>query len=129
MPRRYSSMRARLEAMSRPVQLVEKLGPCRIWQGCLNSSGYGVVQVRGMRRDPVTKHRKVKRVLAHRMSLADALGKKPYQLKYVLHACDNKPCIEPAHLRSSTLKQNALECVERGRHNSQKGRDDEIRLV
>ena len=34
---------------------------------------------------------------------------------YVLHACDNPPCVNPGHLRSDTPQANVAERVERGR--------------
>ena len=34
----------------------------------------------------------------------------------VMHSCDNPPCCNPKHLESGTLRQNAQDCVARGRH-------------
>ncbi len=107
--------------MSKPLQLVAGLGPCRIWQGALNSKGYGHVTMRGREyrvykvNGEYRKTKRVRRVLAHRLSLADFLGVKVWQLNKVAHACDNRPCIEPSHLRSTTQKRNMADMVKRGR--------------
>ena len=34
----------------------------------------------------------------------------------VLHACDNRQCINPHHLHTGTYKDNTREAMERGRH-------------
>lgn len=122
-PRRYASMRARLEANSSAQWLHARdaarpwtAKPCRIWKGALNSQGYGKMSVR-RKNDGKKKDR-----LAHRVSLADYLGVPVWRLNNVCHECDNRPCIEPSHLRSKTQRANILDCVMRGRHNSAQAR-------
>lgn len=110
MMRRYASLRERLLANSVEMLLKPELGPCRIWTSALNSNGYGYVNMRA-------SNGKVRRALAHRISLAAFLGVEPRQLLNVCHECDNPPCIEPAHLRSKSQAANIKDCVERGRHN------------
>lgn len=110
MPFKYDSLRARLNANSKPMLLIDNLGPCRIWIGSTGGSlGYGKItmRVRG----------KPKRFYAHRVSLAESMGLKLCQLRAKsLHFCNNPPCIEPAHLRGGTQKQNVQQCVLDGRH-------------
>lgn len=126
MPKRYPSLRERLDANSKPMWLVPGFSkPCRIWNGELNSGGYGRLSVRGRYytrysvKGKKVKARKVKKIAAHRLSLAEALGVPVWRLNNVCHECDVKPCIEPSHLRSKTQRLNMLDCVARGRHNSQ----------
>lgn len=117
MPFKYSSLRARLDANSRPYRLHDcdsakpwTAAPCRIWTGAIGSSGYGKINIR-RRNDGKLKTRS-----AHRVSLADFLGVPVWRMNHVAHHCDNRACIEPLHLRSTTQRQNVRECVERGRH-------------
>lgn len=80
------------------------LGQCWEWSGALNTNGYGVVKVRG------------RLELAHRMALAVALGRPIREGLHALHACDNRRCVRPRHLREGTREENMAECVARGRH-------------
>lgn len=38
-----------------------------------------------------------------------------------LHACDNRPCCNPAHLFEGTQKDNIADMIAKGRGNLQKG--------
>lgn len=111
MPFKYESLRARLDANSKPYVLRPDLElPCRIWQGTLNANGYGHFSER--------ENGKVKKRLAHRASLEDHLGRKLGRW-LTRHVCDNRPCIEPSHLIGGTQRQNMRDALERGRHPSQ----------
>jgi len=75
------------------------LGPCWVWTGIQDPQGYG----------RLGGHR-----LAHRQSWEMANGTIEGGL-WVLHHCDNPPCVNPAHLYLGTVKENVRDAVERGR--------------
>ncbi len=52
---------------------------------------------------------------AHRVSFRLFKGEIP-EGKIVLHSCDIRCCVNPAHLRAGTYLENNLDCVNRGRH-------------
>jgi len=51
---------------------------------------------------------------AHRISYEIANGEIP-QGAFILHSCDNPPCVNPAHLRIGTAKENTHDAISRGR--------------
>lgn len=116
MPRKYPSLKDRLLANSRETPHPDQRVPCRLWTGGLNSSGYGKINIRHRYRDKRTGHRRLKTLLVHRVALALHMGLQPWQLNHVLHYCDRRNCIEPAHLRSTTQKKNMEDMVKKGRH-------------
>lgn len=78
---------------------------CWVWTGNTNSeSGYGQFSCLKI----LKKER-----FAHRISYRLAHGKKPKL--WVLHKCDNPPCVNPKHLYEGTPKQNVADRVSRGR--------------
>lgn len=78
-------------------------GPsCWLWSGCLNEQGYGHFKV-GQR---VEK--------AHRVAWFVYRGDLPTGL-CVLHTCDIPPCVNPAHLRLGTNRENVQDRVRKGR--------------
>lgn len=87
---------------------------CWPWVRGRKPSGYGHIGVsKGGRRWDV---------IAHRLAYAVLVGPIPDGLD-VLHACDNPPCCNPAHLHPGTRATNNAEAVERGRHKPTKGAD------
>ena len=75
---------------------------CWEWKGSRQSKGYGSVAVDG------------RRILAHRLAYATWVGPIPGG-QVVRYACDNPPCINPAHLLLGTHAQNSRDMVDRGR--------------
>lgn len=96
-------MRKREAVESRFWRYVDKTGDCWLWTGGKVKDGYGQMSV----------DRRL--VLVHRYSYALRVGPIPAGL-HVLHSCDTPSCVNPAHLRTGTAKQNKLDAVHRGRH-------------
>lgn len=80
---------------------------CWRYAGALSSVGYGSVSVGGGRGGNVG---------THRVSYEHFYGPVPDGL-FVLHSCDNPPCVNPAHLRAGTPLDNMRDRSERGRLN------------
>lgn len=72
---------------------VQKTGSCWLWIGCKNNKGYGTTRVDG------------KTVYAHRASYEMAHGPIPAGM-LIDHKCHTPACVNPAHLRPATDKQN-----------------------
>ena len=79
---------------------------CREWTRCINRYGYGTAGIwNGV---------KTLQVLAHRLSWFLHNGDIPPGL-CVLHACDNRPCIEIGHLWLGTRTDNLRDAARKGR--------------
>jgi hypothetical protein len=75
---------------------------CWTWNGAHDPKGYG-------------RHRRVAgEQLAHRYSWVVHNGPIPAGI-WVLHHCDNSPCVNPAHLYLGTIVENTLDAIARGR--------------
>lgn len=87
---------------------IDRCGPdeCWEWNGARTRNGYGCIRITPPLRG-VT-------IYAHRMSWMRHHGRGTDGL-LVTHACDNRSCCNPAHLRLGTQKQNIQECIQRGR--------------
>lgn len=86
---------------------VSRRGPddCWPWTGATNEHGYGVMRPEGQRHGPSVKAHRVSAELAG----MDIAG------RFVLHSCDNRPCVNPAHLHPGNAAENSAEMVDRDR--------------
>ena len=84
---------------------------CWEWQGFRRQNGYGGIVV-------PNSHRQM---YAHRAALMIHLGDDFDASKLVCHHCDNRPCVNPAHLYLGTHKDNARDASVRGRWRNQFG--------
>lgn len=75
---------------------------CWLWQGAIGNHGYGYLHSGG------TSH------LAHRVSYLIHYGEMPDEL-CVLHRCDVRSCVNPAHLFLGDRTENANDKVSKGR--------------
>ena len=78
---------------------------CWLWTGATGSAGYGVLGLGG---------RGTGNEYAHRISYRLHYGPIPNNL-FVLHSCDNPPCVNPKHLSLGTHLDNMQQSKARGR--------------
>jgi len=77
---------------------------CWIWPGSRDKNGYGLFWIN---RDKYDR--------AHRVAYRLTFGSIPAGF-YVLHSCDNPPCVRPDHLRAGTQRENIRQAIAAGRH-------------
>jgi hypothetical protein len=83
------------------------LGPCWIWTGEVGKRhGYGEMRN--------THGEKKRHLRAHRVAWMLSFGKIP-RGKCVLHGCDNRRCVNVAHLELGTYLKNNRDMFARGR--------------
>ena len=74
---------------------VDKSGDCWLWTAGRSRDGYGMFRAEAGRK-----------MYAHRWSYAEHFGPIPEGMD-IDHLCHNRACVNPAHLRLATRKQNA----------------------
>ena len=82
---------------------VDRSGECWVWTGWRTCKGYGSIRLNG------------KNAAAHRVSWEIHNGPIPGGL-FVLHHCDNPPCVRPEHLFVGTAKDNTHDMIGKSRH-------------
>ncbi|WNV50634.1 hypothetical protein [Pseudomonas phage Rollin] len=88
---------------------IEKTDGCWLWRGLVHSTGYGTIVMGG-------KSRKAHRVMAFWMRKIDSIEHTgSAKTGLVLHSCDNRLCVNPAHLSVGGASKNLSEAYDRGR--------------
>ena len=83
---------------------------CWLWDCDTFSSGYGRFRIGPSQ------------YLAHRVSYVIHVGPIPKGM-YLLHSCDVTGCVNPAHLRCGTQRDNVRDMIAKGRGVSSKTRN------
>lgn len=84
--------------------------PCIISPYAANSDGYAHVELQRNGRRVTIKHHRLVYAEAHNMSPEDMKG------FLVMHKCDVRNCINPAHLMLGTDSMNMRDMVNKGRN-------------
>lgn len=89
---------------------VIKTDSCWLWRGEKNSMGYGRLAFGSQ------KYGKRKRIFAHRLSL-ELHGVQVLESDTVMHTCDTPLCVNPEHLKVTTIAGNLEDMRSKKRHN------------
>lgn len=81
---------------------------CWLWAGGIKGGGYGAF------------HFAQKQWGAHRWA-AKCIGGLDVAGKFVCHSCDNKLCVNPAHLWTGSAKDNTADMIRKGRKRTPTG--------
>lgn len=95
-------MSNRADELARFMEKVSTSDGCWEWKSTLHRDGYGKFWFCN------------KQAPAHRVAYELLVG--PTDGNWVLHSCDNRKCVNPAHLRLGNAKENAQDRSERHRY-------------
>ena len=100
---------------------VDKRKPddCWEWQASLDTRGYGNL---GIPKNDGTGRYITQR--AHRMAWEFTNGKLEGSVQHLCHTCDNRKCVNPAHLFIGNAKVNMADCISKGRLNDRSGENN-----
>jgi len=100
---------------------VDKRDPddCWEWQASLDTRGYGNF---GVPRNDGTGRYIMQR--AHRRAWEFTNGPLLGSGQHLCHTCDNRKCVNPAHLFVGNPKTNMQDCAAKGRFNDRKGENN-----
>lgn len=90
------------------MEKTEKAGDCWLWTAALFSSGYAAFRL-----GP-------KQLRGHRWAYEHFIGPIP-EGAVVMHTCDIKRCVNPAHLRVGTQAENQQDMIAKRRLGSRSG--------
>ena len=93
---------------------VNKTDNCWEWKACLNNYGYGLFSAN------------CKKISAHRFSFQNHHNRLIEDEMCILHSCDNRKCVNPAHLSEGTKQDNITDMVNKGREYHPKGEKNGI---
>ncbi len=81
---------------------------CWLWVGAYHKTGYGLIS------SDADERKRRKNILTHRAVWTVVNGDIPDGL-FVLHRCDNPPCVNPSHLFLGTQRDNIADMHAKGR--------------
>ena len=99
---------------------VDKSGECWLWTGSRSQNGVGYGQFWIHQRERVSAH-------VWSWEMANAATVEPGFV--VMHSCDNKACVKPAHLSLGRQSQNVIDRLRKHGRKTMKLSEDQVREI